>query len=99
MPNHAAAQRAVLSARHEHGGDRAGPRRLYRGAGRAAPVFGGGSRLARLLLDFGWYCPWIALVPLGALGAATGTFAYGWGIIAFAVVFVLLTQARASFRH
>ncbi len=42
----------------------------------------------------------VVLVPpaFGALRDATGTFAYGWGVIAFAVVLVLLTQARTSFR-
>ncbi len=43
----------------------------------------------------------VVLAPpaFGALRDATGTFAYGWGIIAFAVALVLFVQMRASFRR
>ncbi|WP_457796736.1 MFS transporter [Methylocystis sp. S23] len=43
----------------------------------------------------------VVLAPpaFGALRDATGTFAWGWGAIALAVMVVLLTHARASFRH
>jgi nitrate/nitrite transporter NarK len=40
----------------------------------------------------------VVLIPpaFGALRDATGTFAYGWGIIGLAVLIVLLGQSRAS---
>jgi len=43
----------------------------------------------------------VVLAPpaFGALRDATGTFVWGWGLIAFAVVVVLLRQARANCRR
>jgi hypothetical protein len=40
----------------------------------------------------------VVLIPpaFGALRDATGTFAYGWGIIGLAVLIVLVGQSRAS---